>query len=724
MNRKLLTVTSLVAIQALAFSLSGYAEEKTLELVVTASRGTEQNPLDVPQSIKSISQEYFASGATIDLDDAIRLEPNVNLAPAGGNANYWQEGFSIRGLGGQRVLTLSDGIRQAGQGIGYGGGNLSLYDPFQIERLEIMKGAGSVLYGTDAIGGVINVITRTPKQREEFGTNGGLRFLYDGSRNMPRYGGYIDIGDASYGIVAGGSFSQADEPNLPGDNDANSGSFRQTSGWTKAEFYVDEDTTVRLIGDINRTNDISIANTVFPLPVAVFPPPGSTKLVFSGLQFDIPRYQRSLIGSDIEFRNVSDLFSSVKTGVYWQEIRRLFQRESPYFALGYPGFAGPPTFVNPAATVNSSQVNTDDTVNTIEWQTQATLAVSDVQSVTVGLDVGFDDASLKEQEIVSVVGVPGIGNIRPIVGAPIQRTRANANQVRIGAYAQDEIKSGLFTFIPGVRADYYKVQDDETDFDDDNLGLSGSLGTVAHVTETDSAYLNLAAGYRAPDLGERFQDAFVNLGVPSRVIGTADLDPERSYSAELGMKGDRGSFRYETGTFFNHVQDYIGLRGLGDINGVATEQYDNIGIVNLYGAEASVSYALTEAVELFTGAGRTWTNATEKVDVPNWIFNYGARYTTALEQSSGLKKFSGAIVARSVLDSIDNTNTGSSDQFPANESFTTLNLETTLELAKSSLGETKLVAGVRNIFNEKYREPFFAQLQPGINGYVGVQLEF
>ena len=157
------------------------ARKVDYDVVISASRGAEQDPLNIPQAVEAIRGSELSNKAYTDVDEAIRKTSNVSLAPAEGNPNFWQEGFSIRGLGAQRVLTLTDGVRQVGQGIGYGGGNLSLYDLYSIERIEILKGPASVLYGTDAFGGVVNIITRNPSLREEFGLNGGATYLYDGS---------------------------------------------------------------------------------------------------------------------------------------------------------------------------------------------------------------------------------------------------------------------------------------------------------------------------------------------------------------------------------------------------------------------------------------------------------------------------------------------------------------------------------------------------------------
>jgi hemoglobin/transferrin/lactoferrin receptor protein len=692
-----------------------------LEVFVTASRGEAQNPLDVAQSVSSVSRQDLEERPALDIDDAIRSIPNVGMAPAEGNPNFWQEGFSIRGLGAQRVLTLSDGIRQAGQGIGYGGGNLSLYDTFGVERIEVLKGAASVLYGTDAFGGVVNVITRNPKEREEFGTNAGARYTFDGSRDMNRVGAYIDVGDKAWGTVIGGGYTRAEEPHLPDGIDPASGRFRDLSLWSKTDFRITNDTTLRFIANLTRASDVLITDSIIPLPIATFPPPGSSLPIVSPLYFNFPTYQRSVIGAELTTENLGGSLEQVKTGLYWQQLYRVFHRETAFYPTFSPGFAGPPLFVNPAATVTRSTVDTSDRMNTLEWQTQARWNF-EPHVLTAGLDVGYDTTKLPETETQQVVAVAGVG---PVTRAPsvIQRTRAEADQYRVGAYLQDSISWKNFEFVPGVRADMYSVNDDQTSFDDTESGVSGSLGTIWHQTDTRSVYLNLATGFRAPDLGERFQTGIVNLGAPTQIIGKADLDSERAYSAEWGIKQQEEKFDAEFALFYNQIENYIGVTSAGVVQGFLTDQYDNLGTVKLYGGEVGGRYRLTDRASVYANTGRTWTHDQEKIDVRDWAFNYGADYKQPLDMQT-VRSVTAAVNVRSVLSSEDKTPSSSGNEPFNGSSFTVVDLSLKADLGKTDLGRGSLITGVRNVLDRKYQEPFFSLYQPDRHGFVAIQFEY
>lgn len=692
----------------------------SIEIVVTASRGEEQDPLVVPQAITSVTQEEIASNIYPDVDNIVRTIPGVGLAPAEGNPNYWQEGFTVRGLGAQRVLTLTDGIRQAGQGIGYGGGNLSLYDTSSIEKIEVLRGPASVLYGTDSFGGVVNIITKDPKKRTEAGSNGGFGYEFDASRDMHRGNAYVDFGDADYGAVIGGSATDAGEPNLPDDEDANSGSYKNYGIWGKLDFHLDGQSRFRLIGNHDRNEDVLITDDSIALPIALFPPPGSSELIDSPLFFEFPMYRRQMFGAEYEASDLGDGWDFFKTGIYWQQIRREFHRETAFYSNGSPGFAGPPFFVDPTSTVTTSVVDTDDEVNTYEWQTQSR-HIWNNHAVTFGLDLGMDETDLPEKETQTVVGIAGVGSV---IGIPstIERNRADAEQTRVGLYVQDSITSGDFEFIPGLRGDFFSIENSLSDYDDDEFGLSGSIGAVYKQSETQSYYVSLASGFRVPDLGERFQNGIVNLGAPTRVIGKEDLDPERALTAEVGTKHRDGKFTYEVAAYYNTIEDYIGLQALGLVDGFFTDQYDNVGDVDLYGGEAGVTYQATDKLDLFTNIARTWTDDEEKIDVLNWVFNYGARYSQPMDDE-WFEMITPAITARTVLESEDKTPTASRDPFNGS-SFTVVDLSLTIDLREAQFGKTSIVTGVKNLLDKEYQEPFFNRNQPERAAFVSVRFDF
>ncbi|MFY9104913.1 TonB-dependent receptor [Aliarcobacter cryaerophilus] len=129
--------------------------------VVTTASGFEQNVADAPASISVISQEELQKKAYIDVIDAVKNIPGVSVSGGGNNQD-----ITIRGMGANYTKYLIDGrpisVGRAVNGNGTDGGKIGAYLPpiDMIERIEIVRGPMSSLYGSDAMGGVINIITK------------------------------------------------------------------------------------------------------------------------------------------------------------------------------------------------------------------------------------------------------------------------------------------------------------------------------------------------------------------------------------------------------------------------------------------------------------------------------------------------------------------------------------------------------------------------------------
>lgn len=151
---------------AIALSQQAFAEEKSAstETMVVTAAGFEQSLKNAPASISVITRDELESRYYRDVTDALKSVPGVTITGGGDKTD-----ISIRGMGSSYTLILVDGKRQSsrqtrpnsdGPGIEQG-----WLPPLQaIERIEVIRGPMSTLYGSDAIGGVINIITRKDSQ--------------------------------------------------------------------------------------------------------------------------------------------------------------------------------------------------------------------------------------------------------------------------------------------------------------------------------------------------------------------------------------------------------------------------------------------------------------------------------------------------------------------------------------------------------------------------------
>ena len=151
------------------------------EFVVTASRVV-TSKVDTPANISVISSETLAEKNYSDVTEALADVPGVNMLGSGGKGAVNGEDM-IMINGDTRVLVLIDGRRVNLGSSGTTGANF-LPPVNAIERVEVLKGGGSALYGTDAVGGVINIIT---KKGSDVGNQVTLRAV-GGSWETEEYG--------------------------------------------------------------------------------------------------------------------------------------------------------------------------------------------------------------------------------------------------------------------------------------------------------------------------------------------------------------------------------------------------------------------------------------------------------------------------------------------------------------------------------------------------------
>lgn len=165
LSRPLLTSAVLAAMAAPAFAHAEIAgAPQTLDKVVVTASGFEQKVVDAPASISVVSREELSKRPYTNLVDALRDVEGIDVGLEATDKNG-RATISMRGLPSEYTLVLIDGRRQSNVGQLYpnnfGGGQFAYLPPLDaIERIEVVRGPMSTLYGSDAMGGVINIITR------------------------------------------------------------------------------------------------------------------------------------------------------------------------------------------------------------------------------------------------------------------------------------------------------------------------------------------------------------------------------------------------------------------------------------------------------------------------------------------------------------------------------------------------------------------------------------
>lgn len=174
---KLTRLNRALCVVGMVSSFTAMAEVANKEVMVVTASQTEHPELTAPASVSSITREELDNLVVNDVAEAIKKLPGININPG---TSYGRNEIKIRGLGADYTLLLINGRRiNSRDGLLSAYGNdfdLSSIPMSAVERIEVIRGPMSSLYGADALGGVVNVILRKPTEE----TQGSVGYQFDG----------------------------------------------------------------------------------------------------------------------------------------------------------------------------------------------------------------------------------------------------------------------------------------------------------------------------------------------------------------------------------------------------------------------------------------------------------------------------------------------------------------------------------------------------------------
>jgi outer membrane receptor for ferrienterochelin and colicins len=223
----------------MSLALPVIAAESGDTLVVTAS-ATEQNLKDAPASISVITQEDLKRKPVQNLKDVLQDVPGVQLTNEGDN----RKGVSIRGLDSSYTLILVDGKRVSSRNAVFRHNDFDLnWVPVDaIERIEVVRGPMSSLYGSDALGGVVNIITKKIGQKWTGTLSADSTIQEHRDRGDTNNGQFYTSGplvDGVLGLKAYGSVSKREKDDQQRSSTSTSGETPRIEGFTSRDANVE-----------------------------------------------------------------------------------------------------------------------------------------------------------------------------------------------------------------------------------------------------------------------------------------------------------------------------------------------------------------------------------------------------------------------------------------------------------------------------------------------------
>ena len=566
------------AITSLTLVQNSFANSSLEEVMVTTATKTEKNIEGVSASIIVITEEEIQKTGASTLDKILEKVPSINAQygrfphPSASS----KASISLRGMGANGTLILVDGKRLSGE-------TESPYEMTRItasmiERIEIVKGSMSTLYGSDAIGGVINIITKKIDKNVstldlKYGSNGdgdavnkNVNFTNRGSVDKLRYKINTSIDDTTPYKVNKSYTQQAINPSSGADLNGNS--LDNISG--NYDVTYKDEATVKTIG--TRLEYDFSDNFTAGLDLSYFTEDregqylGNTSATSGGLITNTPvnsedKNRRIDISSDFKYLINDDL--SMNTKVY----RSYYKKRN---------YTDPLTFDGATNTKFSANV----TIDTLE--SDLTYILNDSNIITTGLEYRKEtrDSGAINPDASSSEFITKVVNYKSL-------------------FIQDEIEiSDTLNAIVGTRYDNISNADNK---------ITLQAGLVKEIAEDTSIRANYAQGYRTPDIAELYVVSMYYKGAKrygSEVINTIktesyDLKPEQSQTFELSLSNKYENLSSVFTIFNNKVKDKIDLVSYNDSSS-STKYYtsENIDQVDIKGAEVSFDYDLNKDIDL------------------------------------------------------------------------------------------------------------------------------
>ena len=544
------------------------------EIVVTGtSKATsiKKNPLP----IISINKQFFQQNLSSNIIDAIAKVPGISAVTTGPNVS---KPF-IRGLGFNRILTLYDGVRQEGQQ--WGDEHGIEVDENTVEKVEVIKGPASLIYGTDAVAGVVNMIPANPPAKGKI--IGNIYNQYQTNNRLIENS--ATVAGHTNDFTWGGTFSHKLATNYQNKYDGrvyNTGfaetDFSANAGINKSWGY--SRVGLSLFDDLQEIPDGSRDSSTRKFTRLISEENNIRQIVSDK---DLQTYKISNVHQHVQHYRIYNtnnfLLGSGRLAVnlaYQRSIRREYE--------------------NPE--VNTPGLFLD--LNTYTYDAKYYFHESDGFSVTSGLNGMYqkNNADKGTEFIIPsynqfdigpfVYAKKTLGDLEIAGGVRYDVRNFNGKDLYVGKAGTDNEGK------PVYNADTANANHLFSAYKQTFSGFSGSFGLSYKIDKNWNVKGNIGRGYRAPNISEISSNG-VHPGTNIFQIGNPDFKPEFNVQQDLGVTYNSTHVTINADIFNNDITNYIYNQKLVNANGMdsvivpGNETFKYVAAkANLYGGELSV----------------------------------------------------------------------------------------------------------------------------------------
>ncbi len=533
-------------------------------------QGVLANKLNFPYQM--VLGEEAVSHGFITPANALHHVPGVALS----RDAIWATSVNIRGFSESKLLFLADGDRM--QTASDVAGVLSTVDMGNLEKIEVIKGAGSVIYGTGAMGGVVNFVTKRPGYTEKFKTNGQFSTGFHSVNSLWENNLNVNLTNHDWYLTLDGSYRMAQNTTTPDGKLANS-QFNDASWGLKGGMRNGDNQELQVNYNHFEAWDVGLPGG------SVFTPGAIVRYL---------GFTRNQLNGEYVFKDLSHVLKVLSIKAYTQNIKREVENVANSTTAVFPG----------SYNVTSGLKATAD------------LYFNDYETMTVGVEGWNRDQQTSRMKISTASDTIVIR----------EQPTPRANMFDVGIFAQHKwvVDPKYWTINTGLRLDFIRTANDtafreisrykyvngvrtEVPANKTVLFQEGTKNELAYSAHIDVAFkpaerhkliLSIANAYRVASIEERFK-YIDQLGMP--LVGNPDLKPEKGLFSNLSYAYTGKKLLFNTDIFASYLFDLITEKE-GLYSGIPAWISTNVDQALYLGGEFDLKWLISHALEFETHA--------------------------------------------------------------------------------------------------------------------------
>ena len=687
-----------------------------LDEVIVSTNRFDKYLRNSPYSELLVNQKSLESKPYESLPDVLKEEPGISLISEGA----WGTEVSIRGLSRENVVALIDGNRIATSTDV--AARFSLIDINDIDRVEIIKGASSSIYGSGATGGIVNIVTKSPAFSDEFAVTGNVTTGFNSVNNMSVTSGSLSGGNKLWSSKISGSYRKAGNIRTPIGEIKNS-QFEDYGFSGNFNLKPTDNHLLKLNYQLFKAENVGIPGS------DVFPATADIRYPFE---------KRALISAGYEIQNISRLFYKLSVNYSNQVINRDVEN-IPHIVQNVAA-----TSTSPAKRVSVLKITPAADHKNNNLQVKGNFLLPGNNNLAAGIDYWDRSYNGHREKYQLIETLNSAGDVVGTVNKIIEESPLpNSKYKSLGVYAQDDVDlmKNKWTVSIGARADQINVTGGKTynpvyditngvinyspagqqviwdNIEANDVSYSANFGTKYSVSENLDATLSLGLAFRSPSLEERFQ--YIDQGSYVR-LGNPNLKSERSKSADLGIRYYQHDLKIVTSVFYNYFNDLVAELP-GTFEGRQAYIKTNIGEAKLYGFDFQADYNFYGETVAYVKAsyvkGDDITSSGNLPQIPPLNGICGIRFRLLDMISADVS--STIFAAQNDVAAGEMTTPG----------YATFNIEFSTGHFNTGMINFSFTGGIQNLFDKNYRDHLSTTrgnitIEPGRNFYLKMIANF